>query len=137
MYGEENTEDIPADGQGRKGHYSDELKDLVKKLLVRNPEQRLGYAVNYTDDYKMILQHKAFEKLTKENDGSPNDPGITFIKPDLYNFNQDFDKLKKEKDDVLAIKEDDNINASQENKFADLFPKDETESTVQGSTDGT
>jgi hypothetical protein len=45
--------------------------------------------------------------------------------------------LKKVKDDVLAIKEDDNINASQENKFADLFPKDETQSTVQAPTDGT
>jgi hypothetical protein len=38
MYEEENTEDIPFNGGGLKGFYSDDLKNLVKALLVRDPK---------------------------------------------------------------------------------------------------
>jgi len=82
-YEDENIDDIPENGLGLNKEYSDDLKALVKELLVRDPTKRLGYTATFTgaDDYKQILEHAAFKKLTEENDGSPNDKDMTFIKP--------------------------------------------------------
>jgi len=60
----------------------------------------------------------------------------------LFDFEQDFDKKKAKRDEVLAGNKDDDIDAKDDEVFADLFPKDETNSkeasnAVPASTDGT
>jgi len=63
--------DIHKDGLGLYKFYSEELMNLVKELLVRDPTKRLGH----DGDADKILAHNAFSMLTKELDGSPNDDG--------------------------------------------------------------
>ena len=123
-YDESEGNNIPVNGDGLKDHYSAELKALVAALLVRDPTKRLGYK----NDSDEILEHPAFKLLTavEGQDGSPDDngPEFKFIKPDLYNFDQDFDKKKKEKDEAVAGKEDDNIEEDQQKEFDDFVEKD-------------
>ena len=60
----------------------------------------------------------------------------------MFDFEQDFDKKKAKRDEVLAGNKDDDIDAKDDEVFADLFPKDETKvkeasDAVPASTDGT
>ena len=135
QYEEENKDDIPINGFELNGKYSDDLKNLVKALLVRDPTKRLGY----TKDSDEILDHVAFRLLTKVpgEDGSPDDKGegFNFQKPKLFDLDQDFDKMKKEKDAAVAENDNDNLDQEELNQFADLFETDAT--AVNSVTDGT
>lgn len=137
---EEKVGDIPIGGMELNVKYSDDLKSLVKALLVRKPADRLGY----TRDSEEILEHVAFKLLTKVEgeDGSPDDKGegFKFQKPELYNMDQDFDKKKKEKDAAVAEKAEDDLNEKEQDEFAVFFPTDAVASasvTEGTNADGT
>ena len=121
MYEEENKEDIHKDGLGLAEHYSPEIKDLVKKLLVRDPIERLGHDDSHCDGTKILL-HPAFEILTLDNDGGPDDntEGYVFHKPQLFDVNQDFELKKKEKDAALMENDEDDDFFNQD-KHKDAF----------------
>jgi len=56
--------------------YSDNLKDLVQRLLTRIPKDRLGSK----NDHEEILNHDAFEDLKNDSKiGSPDDNKEGFV----------------------------------------------------------
>ena len=89
--------EISYEEKTEKDKYSSDIKELVKGLLTRDPANRLGSE----NDSVEILEHKAFKLLTELEDGSPEDKGFEFQKPDLFNLKQDFDLKKEKKDKVL------------------------------------
>ena len=78
----EGIVEISYEEKSEKVLYSSDIKELVKGLLTRDPESRLG-SIN---DSVEILEHKAFKLLTELEDGSPEDKGFEFQKPDLFNL---------------------------------------------------
>tara|TARA_B110000285_G_C14945360_1_gene524060 strand:- start:179 stop:865 length:687 start_codon:yes stop_codon:yes gene_type:complete len=77
--------------------YSDNLKDLVLKLLTKDPKERLG-AKNDGDE---ILEHPVFPKelIAKAKVGDYDAP----IKPQIYDFTQDFNDVKKKQTIAKAL----------------------------------
>jgi hypothetical protein len=70
--------------------YSDELKDLVRRLLDRDQHKRLG--VN--GDADEVLKHPAFnDHSIIEEIGNRSFPDVQ-LKPEIYDLNQDFDAFK-------------------------------------------
>jgi len=80
-----------------KQMYSVDLKDLVLKLLTKDPAQRIGS----TNDADEILEHKVFTKefIQKAKDGDYDAPA----KPILYDFTQDFNSVDKKNTIAKAL----------------------------------
>ena len=66
--------------------YSPQLLDLVEKLLVKDPSLRLGAK----SDMEEILAHTFFQKKLIS-------PNMVNLKPEVYNFVQDFLNVKHRK----------------------------------------
>ena len=77
----------------------DEAKDLISKILVKDPKQRIGYN---SKDYSEIKSHPFFNGINFEN-LEFQDPPILDIKEKLLQFGYTLPKSKEEKQSSSII----------------------------------
>ena len=77
----------------------DEAKDLISKILVKDPKQRIGYN---SKDYSEIKNHPFFNGINFEN-LEFEDPPISDIKEKLLQFGYTLPKSKEEKQSSSII----------------------------------
>ena len=70
--------------------YSDNLKNLVMRLLERDPNKRIGQESK--GDYLEILAHPVFNQTIKNHVSLKTFKAT--ISPQLYDLSQDFDTMK-------------------------------------------
>ena len=95
----ENIKNVKYSLNNDENIISDEAKDLISKILVKDPKQRIGYN---SKDYSEIKSHPFFNGINFEN-LEFEDPPISDIKEKLIQFGYTLPKSKEEKQSSSII----------------------------------
>ena len=95
----ENIKNVKYSLNNEENIIPDEAKDLISKILVKDPKQRIGYN---SKDYSEIKSHPFFNGINFEN-LEFEDPPISDIKEKLIQFGYTLPKSKEEKQSSSII----------------------------------